>query len=71
MVGLIVIDEATGIGLEIELTAEADAHGGKVDERRAAEGLVDAVAKRTLFAGTYVEIILLLLRLRELGGLEE
>jgi hypothetical protein len=71
MVGLVVIDEATGIGLEVQLTAEADAEGGEVDERRAAEGLIDAVPERTLLAGAYIEIVFLIFGQRELGGLDE
>jgi hypothetical protein len=71
MVGLVVIDEATGIGLEVQLTAEADAEGGEVDERRAAEGLIDAVAERTLLAGAYIEIVFLIFRKWEFGGLDE
>jgi hypothetical protein len=71
MVGLVVIDEATGIGLEVELTAEADADGREVDERRAAEGLVDAIAERTLLARAHVEIVFLIFRERKLGGLDE
>ena len=71
LVGLVVADETGTVGLEVQFAAQTDAEGGEIDERRTAEGLVDAVTERALLAGTYVEIILLILRQRELGGLDE